>query len=210
MKAVVADTDRAAYGTTVLRPNARVLGPRIGKDVQAVIKAAKAGDWEQNADGSVTVAGHKLVDGEFELALQTSGDQAAAPVRMLDPEGRSQDLGLVVALDTDVTPELYAEGVARDLVRLVQQARKAAGLDVTDRIALTLQLPEAQRAMVESAHRVGRRERPGHDGRVVRRRAAGHLQASTARTPPSASSGPDPTDSPPRFAKHSGRYRVDP
>ena len=68
---------------------------------------------------------------------------------MLDPEGRSQDLGLVVALDTEVTPELYAEGVARDLVRLVQQARRSEGFDVTDRITLTLQLPEAQKAMVE-------------------------------------------------------------
>ena len=46
---------------------------------------------------------------------------------MLDPEGRSQDLGLVVALDTEVTPELHAEGIARDLVRLVQQARKDDG-----------------------------------------------------------------------------------
>ena len=149
MKAVVADPDRAAYGTTVLRPNARLLGPRIGKDVQTVIKAAKAGEWEQNADGSVTVAGHKLDEGEFELSLQTSDDQAAAAVRMLDPEGRSQDLGLVVALDTEVTPELDAEGVARDLIRLVQQARKTEGLDVTDRIVLTLQLPADQQAMVE-------------------------------------------------------------
>ena len=73
-------------------------------------------------------------------------------MRYVDPEGRTVDPGLVVALDTTVTPELHAEGVARDLVRLVQQARKDAGLDVTDRIALTLQLPAEQAAMVE-AHR---------------------------------------------------------
>jgi isoleucyl-tRNA synthetase len=51
----------------------------------------------------------------------------------------------VVALDTTVTPELHAEGVARDLVRLVQQARKDADLDVTDRIALTLRSPPSSR-----------------------------------------------------------------
>ncbi|HEY4378504.1 MAG TPA: DUF5915 domain-containing protein, partial [Acidimicrobiales bacterium] len=148
VKAVEASADRESFGSLVLRPNARVLGPRLGGDVQAVIKAAKAGDWTQGADGSITVAGHKLDDGEYELALQASDDQATAAVRMLDPEGRAQDLGLVVALDTTVTPELYAEGVARDLVRIVQQARKDAGLDVSDRIELTLQLPAAQRAMV--------------------------------------------------------------
>ena len=45
--------------------------------------------------------------------------------------------GGFVVLDTAVTPELAAEGLARDLVRAVQQARRDAGLDVSDRIALT-------------------------------------------------------------------------
>jgi isoleucyl-tRNA synthetase len=47
--------------------------------------------------------------------------------------------GLLVALNTTLTPELELEGQARDLVRYVQDARKAAGLDISDRIALTLQ-----------------------------------------------------------------------
>jgi isoleucyl-tRNA synthetase len=46
--------------------------------------------------------------------------------------------GGFVVLDTAVTPELAAEGLARDLVRAVQQARRDAGLDVSDRIALTI------------------------------------------------------------------------
>ena len=49
--------------------------------------------------------------------------------------------GGFVVLDTAVTPELAAEGVARDLVRAVQQARRDAGLDVSDRIALTDRRP---------------------------------------------------------------------
>jgi isoleucyl-tRNA synthetase len=150
VKDVPVTTDRTAFGTEVVRPDPKVLGPRLGKDVQVVLKAARAGDWTRGDDGSVVVGGHPLHDGEYEIALQAATDLAAAPVRYVDPEGRTVDTGLVVALDTTVTPELHAEGVARDLVRLVQQARRDAGLDVTDRIALTLQLPAEQRAMVEA------------------------------------------------------------
>ncbi|MCB0959758.1 MAG: isoleucine--tRNA ligase [Acidimicrobiales bacterium] len=150
VKAVEISADRTAYGTEVVRPNPRALGPRLGKDVQAVIKAAKAGDWSRADDGSVVVGGHALQEGEYELVLQTADDVAASPVRYVDPEGRTIDTGLVVALDTTVTPELHAEGVTRDLIRAVQSARKDAGLDVTDRIALSLALPVDQRAMVEA------------------------------------------------------------
>ena len=148
VKAVEVSADRTAYGTEVVRPNPRALGPRLGKQVQEVIKAAKAGDWSRADDGAVVVGGHPLQDGEYELVLQTAEGVAAAPVRYVDPEGRTVDTGLVVALDTEVTPELHAEGVTRDLVRAVQSARKDAGLDVTDRIALSLQLPAEQQAMV--------------------------------------------------------------
>ena len=57
--------------------------------------------------------------------------------------------GLVI-LDTDVTPELAAEGLARDLVRVVQQARRDAGLEITDRISLTVQAPEEVTAALRS------------------------------------------------------------
>jgi isoleucyl-tRNA synthetase len=55
----------------------------------------------------------------------------------------------VVVLDIDLTPELEAEGVARDLVRLVQQARRDAGLHVSDRITLRLGVPDSIRSQVE-------------------------------------------------------------
>ena len=131
----------------IIRVYCEVLKP---EQVQEVIKAAKAGDWSRSDDGAVVVGGHPLEDGEYELVLQTADDVTAAPVRYVDPEGRTIDTGLVVALDTNVTPELHAEGITRDLVRAVQSARKDGGLDVVDRISLTLQLPAEQRAMVEA------------------------------------------------------------
>ena len=124
----------------MLRPNGKVLGPKLGGDVQKVIRAAKDGAWEANADGTVTVAGHTLGEGEFELALQAPEGRVTAALRGNDT---------VVDLDIDVTDELRREGVARDLIRLVQQARKDADLQVTDRIKLTLALPAEVRSAVE-------------------------------------------------------------
>jgi isoleucyl-tRNA synthetase len=108
------------------------LGPRLGKDVQTVIKAHKQGDWSVVGDGDdrvVTVGGVELVDGEYSLEQVASDDQAST--------GLGSHAG-VVALDIVVTPELELEGRARDLVRLVQQARRDADLHVSDRIDLVV------------------------------------------------------------------------
>ncbi|MDH3294599.1 MAG: class I tRNA ligase family protein, partial [Acidimicrobiia bacterium] len=125
--------DVSAFGTFRLQPNGRVLGPRLGPDVQVVIRMAKAGEWTAKADGTVTVGEHVLDEGEFELMLQPLDGVAAAALPGNDA---------VVVLDTEVTPALEAEGLARDLVRLIQQERKDRDLRVTDRIKLTLDLPE--------------------------------------------------------------------
>ncbi len=111
-----------------LTVNARALGPRIGKTVQTVIRAAKDGDWVESEDGMI-VGGIALLAGEFELEPDVS-----------DPERAIAFLagGGFVLLDTSTTDELEAEGLARDVVRAVQDSRKSAGLDVSDRISLRL------------------------------------------------------------------------
>jgi isoleucyl-tRNA synthetase len=105
--------------------------------------AAKKGDWQVAADGTAIVGGQVLEASEFALRLQPREGVASEALRTNDA---------VVVLDVEVTPELEAEGLARDLVRLVQQARKSAGLHVADRIRLRLSLPDALRAPIE-AHR---------------------------------------------------------
>ena len=105
------------------------LGPRIGKAVQQVIGAVKKGEWTQAADGTVTAAGIELLGHEFTLRLVAADADRSAAL--------PANAGIVV-LDTVVTPELEAEGLARDLVRAIQQARRDAGLQVSDRIDLTL------------------------------------------------------------------------
>jgi isoleucyl-tRNA synthetase len=111
-----------------LTVNSRAAGPRIGKQVQSVIRAAREGDWAASGE-TVVVGGVELLPGEFELELQSS-DATNAIAFLAD--------GGFVILDTETTPELEAEGLARDLIRAVQDTRKAAGLDVSDRITMTI------------------------------------------------------------------------
>ncbi len=126
--------EAASYGVSQrLTVNARAAGPRLGKDVQTAIKAAKSGDWSVAGDGTVTAGGLVLQEGEYTLDTVAGGGDDAATGML--PRG-----GFVV-LDTALTPELESEGVARDLVRAVQQARRDAGLEVSDRIVLTLAAP---------------------------------------------------------------------
>ena len=124
-----------------LSVNARAAGPRLGKEVQKVIRAAKEGFWTEE-DGVVTADGIALEPHEYDLVLETSGR----------PEGEALALvpmGGFMLLDTVTTPELEAEGMARDAIRVVQEARKNAGLDVSDRIVLALNVSAENAAALQ-------------------------------------------------------------
>ncbi|MDO5645315.1 MAG: isoleucine--tRNA ligase [Dermabacter sp.] len=130
-----------------LSVNARAAGPRLGKQVQQAIKGAKSGDWSVAEDGSVTSGGLALEDGEYALEL-VAGDSAAT-------EGRAIGVlrgGDFLVLDTRVSPELEAEGRARDVIRAVQQARRSAGFEVSDRIHLGIDGSAEALAAVSEFH----------------------------------------------------------
>ncbi|MFT4281285.1 isoleucine--tRNA ligase [Microbacterium sp.] len=125
-----------SYGISQrLAVNARAAGPRLGKQVQHVIAGARAGIWTVE-DGTVVVDGVALEEGEYELTLEAGGVQEGTAIALL--EGSAERPGGFVLLDTVTTPELEAEGLARDVIRGVQDSRKAAGFDVSDRIRLQL------------------------------------------------------------------------
>lgn len=77
---------------------------------------------------------------------------ATSAVRMLDPEGRNIDVGLVVALDVSLDDELIAEGRARDVVRIIQNLRKDRGLVVTDRITVMINGGDDLTAAIDTHH----------------------------------------------------------
>jgi isoleucyl-tRNA synthetase len=144
VKAVHLVDDVGEVADLVLQVNPSVLGPRLGSATQQVISAVRRGAWARGADGGVEVAGHSLAAGEYFLSLVPK-DQASA--RSLP--GRDA----VVSIDIAVTAELAREGMARDVVRRAQEARKAAGLDVSDHIRITIYVPdpELRRAVEEHA-----------------------------------------------------------
>jgi isoleucyl-tRNA synthetase len=139
VKSVVLSTEAASDASYVLQPIPAALGPRLGPRTQEVIRAVKSGNWKK--DGDRVIAGDiELFEGEYTLKLAAA--EGSASTTLAGGDG-------TISLDTEVTPELAAEGTARDLIRLVQQARRDAGLDVSDRIAVTLGVPESVRRQIQ-------------------------------------------------------------
>ena len=140
VKDVILTDDVNSVGRFEAVVNARVAGPRLGKDIQKAIKAVKAGDY--TVDGDVLRAdGIELKPEEFTRRLVAVNPDTTAEI-----EGTE---GLVV-IDTTMTPELEVEGWAADRIRGIQEARKQAGLNVSDRIELTMYVPDDKVDMVKS------------------------------------------------------------
>jgi len=117
----------AVEAELLVKPNLPLLGPRLGKDLRDVQQALRSGEFEQLEGGRFRAAGHDLEPAE--VLVERLGREGAA-VAAAD--------GVTVALDTALDDELVLEGRARDLIRRVNSIRKEQGLELTDRIVLTL------------------------------------------------------------------------
>jgi len=142
VREVVLSADVDAHARRELLVTPAALGPRLGADTQKVIRAVKQGDWK--IDGShVTAGGVELREGEYSLKLVATGDGERGSAALGGEDG-------IVVLDLAVSDDLRREGTARDVIRLVQQARRDAGLHVSDRIRLVLGAPDEVLAAVRA------------------------------------------------------------
>ncbi|MFC5280641.1 isoleucine--tRNA ligase [Arcanobacterium canis] len=122
----------------------RELDPSVRKLTSALFKAAREGNWEK-ADGGVLMHVEPpvtLTEGQYEVSTVIEAEEGSVASVL--------DSGSFVVLDTVLTPELEAEGYARDVVRAIQDQRKADDLHVADRIALTLTVPADRLSAVEA------------------------------------------------------------
>ncbi|WP_327298154.1 isoleucine--tRNA ligase [Streptomyces sp. NBC_01197] len=135
---------------TTAKANFRALGKRFGKGVQAVAKAVAEADAAalslalREGTASVTVEGETVTLAPDEVIITETPREGWSV---------ASDSGATVALDLEITPELRRAGLARDAIRLIQEARKNSGLDVADRIAVrwSSTTPETRDALTEHA-----------------------------------------------------------
>jgi isoleucyl-tRNA synthetase len=121
----------------LLYPLLPVIGPRHGADVGRVMAAVRSGDWQLAGDGTVVAGGVTLAADEFQLTARGRPGLEVA-----------EDGDLLVALDTRLTPELEAEGLAREVAHRLQNLRKAAGYELADRIRGAITAPSAVAAQL--------------------------------------------------------------
>jgi isoleucyl-tRNA synthetase len=112
-----------------LKPDAKKIGPRVGRNLKTIVKALEQADVKEVANGvTVPIEGQDFVLAADEIIVEYEGPAGLKAVA---------EQGTFMALDTALTPELITEGLARDFNRLVQDQRKALDLNVSDRIAIT-------------------------------------------------------------------------
>jgi len=124
----------------------QVVGKKHPKEMKLILAASKKMEYESLENGDIKIAGVQLIQHE-DFVLNLKPNQGYENNAASFPLGNTQ--GLVV-LDLSLTPELIAEGMARDVVRMVQESRKKADLHISDKISLVITAPDAVAKAVET------------------------------------------------------------
>jgi isoleucyl-tRNA synthetase len=119
-----------------VKPNLPVLGPKLGQELGALRAALERGEFEELDGGRFRVGEHEL--GPAEVLVERTGKEGWAV---------ASGGGVTVALDTALDPELELEALVLDLIHRINAMRKEQGLELTDRIRITL--PQAQRELLQ-------------------------------------------------------------
>jgi isoleucyl-tRNA synthetase len=123
-----------------LQINFKKVGAKFGSKMKEITMAAKSGNWQKLTDSKIKIAEKTLENDEFEIKLITKNPKNTAALPSND---------CLIQLDIEISKELEAEGLARDIVRSLQQNRKDSGLDVSDHI--TVQICSAEEKIINAA-----------------------------------------------------------
>ena len=121
------------FAENKLQINFKKIGAKFGAKIKEITNAIKEGDWQKINDKTIKIAGVELIDDDFELKLTTKNiDEKKSAIMPLP----SNDYLVLLAIE--ITKELEDEGIARDIVRAIQQNRKDANLEITNHINLEI------------------------------------------------------------------------
>jgi isoleucyl-tRNA synthetase len=129
VKSIIYQEDVKEYANLKLSINFPLLGKRLPEKMKEIIAATKSGNWYENGE-KLFVSDIELLPEEYTLVMEPQ--KGIKGLKAL-----SNSIG-IVKLDLEITKELEEEGIARDLVRFIQQTRKEAGFEVSDRIKLNI------------------------------------------------------------------------
>lgn len=133
VKNVVFEENLKDIADFIIEVDLKKLGSKLGEKLKDVIKAVKDNNWKELEDGKILIAGNILEKDEYTIKLKAKDKDA----KNLQPLSNNKAL---IELDFNITQELELEGIARDLVRLIQQYRKDANLNLSDRISLSIKI----------------------------------------------------------------------
>jgi isoleucyl-tRNA synthetase len=152
VKHVVFAESEVSFGRWRAKPDFKVLGPRLGPRVTDVARILATEDGTiAGALARGETVNVSLDDGS--ITHELSPDNVHLTQEVPEGWGVASNGGITVALDLELTDDLLSEGTAREVVRVVQDARKAAGFDVSDRILLGTETVDGAVAAALTAHR---------------------------------------------------------
>ncbi|GMO60076.1 MAG: hypothetical protein Ta2D_05660 [Rickettsiales bacterium] len=129
VKNVIFEEKLEDFATFLLEVNLKTLGAKYGEKLKDIMKAVKTNDWKQDGD-KIKVADLLLTPEEYTLKLKSKVE-----AKNIEPLPNNKYL---IELDFNITKELEFEGIARDIVRNIQQTRKEKDLNLSDKINIVL------------------------------------------------------------------------
>ncbi len=117
----------------ILKINFKKIGAKYGSKIKEITNCAKENNFKKISENEIEIAGIILENDEFELNLKPKNQQNQDEITTALP-----DNSCLICLETKLNENLISEGIARDLVRLVQQTRKDSNLDISDKITLQI------------------------------------------------------------------------